>query len=224
MASPMNLGSVKVMLNKVDKKKLKDTFSSNIRVQAYFGIICVLSLLSLPEDYKIDKRNILNQWFVKLGWFWTTALLLPLSFSSIKSSDRDGVAQAIFRVITSTLIWFVSVGTFQFFDTATGIDISGHTFLMIFSNLLISSELSISNSGDNDHYVSEHKPKFILSLRILTALWDFMLIQTALYYHTILQKLIAAIWAFGSWYVMHILFYDKMQNKKSSDHVSESRL
>lgn len=196
---------------------MKETFLGNTRMQVYCAILLVCSLVSLPEDYKIDKSNILNQWFVKLGWFWTSVLVLPLLFSSIKINDRESVANAIFRIILSTILWFTSVNLFQFFDTTVGFDISGHTFLLIFSNLLISSEMRLSETNDssqsgdsNDSMLTKkHKPKIKLILMILTILWDFMLLQTALYYHTIIQKLIAAIWAFGSWYIMHILFYDK---------------
>lgn len=196
----------------------------NHRVLAYSALVLVGSLLSLPEDYKIDKRNILNQWFVKIGWFWTNALLLPLLFATIRMDDRETVAQAIFRLVASSTLWYTSVNIFQFVDTTTGFDISGHTFLLMFSNLFITSELKLTDTqivvaGDENQTkkksssitnLQAQTSRIKLSLVILSALWDFMLLQTTLYYHTIIQKAIAAIWAILSWYIMDIVFYQKV--------------
>jgi len=205
------------MLNtSIDRQRMKRTFLSNIRLQAYSAVILLCPFVSLPEDYKIGKRNILNLLFVKLGWFWTTVLLLPMIFSGIRSNDREGVARSIFRVILGSFLWFISVNTFEILDALTGFDISGHTFLLIFSNLLISSELELSKGArfsarcleEGDNLLSEkHQQKVTMAAKALTFLWDFMFIQTALYYHTFIQKFIAAIWAFSAWYLMHVTFY-----------------
>lgn len=150
------------------------------------------SILTPPEDYKIEKQNILNQWFVKLGWFWTTVVIL----ANIQRADN--LAEAVSKYISSTMIWYFSTNLFQLLDNAIGFDISGHTFLLIFSNLLISSESRLSDK--------KLAQPIRVSTLLLTTLWDFMLIQTALYYHTVLQKVIAAVWAIGSWYFLHTLF------------------
>lgn len=191
-----------------DPDRMKRTFTQNFRIPIYCGLILVCSIITIPEDYKIDKRNILNQWFVKLGWFWTSALTLPFIFANIKMEDRLDVSRATFRFIMSTIFWYMSTNLFQLLDDATGFDISGHTFLLVFSNLLITSEMKLSDTSSTDKRDSLVLPMRV-SLLVLTSLWDFMLIQTALYYHTILQKLIAAMWAIGSWYMLHILFYEK---------------
>jgi hypothetical protein len=137
-----------------------------------------------------------------LGWFWTTALTLPLMFASIKMEDKLNVSKAVFRFILSTILWYLSTNFFQILDDMLGFDISGHTFLLIFSNLLITSELKLSNQHSSTQSIR-------YSSFLLTSLWDFMLIQTALYYHTVLQKTIAALWAISSWYLLHVLFYEK---------------
>lgn len=187
----------------------------NTRILVYVFIVLVCSLLDLPEDYKIDKRNILNQWFVKNGWGWTSLAITPIIFKSIEVSDKEAVSRTIFRLIISTVLWYTSVNLFQYIDTTTGFDISGHTFLLMFSNLMIMSELKLSRTCSKQHpKISTHaqipsvtlSKIFVLSLSIL---WDFMLLQTALYYHTILQKAIAAVWAIGSWYILHHIFYHK---------------
>lgn len=205
---------------KMDKQKFRQTCTSNIRVPIYCTLVLVCSIISLPEEYKIDKRNIFNQWFVKLGWFWTCSLMLPLTFSSIKVDDRENIALAIFRIILSTILWFVSINFFQLIDDTTGFDISGHTFLLTFSNLLLTSELKHS---EQSCAVNEFKPtgaitpqSLKLPLIILRSLWDFMLLQTTLYYHTMLQKTIALVWAISSWYLVHTLFYEEIEAKSKS--------
>lgn len=205
------------MLRRINHQEVTQTCLKNTRIPIYCTLILLCSMISAPDDYRVDKRNILNQWFVKMGWFWTTILVLPLLLLNVKEDDKKSVSSAIFRFILSTVLWFLSVNLFQMFDNATGFDISGHTFLLIFSNLVITSELRLSKSlerttsngsiGEVD--VFQQSSKFIkLSLFVLTILWDFMLFQTALYYHTMIQKAIAAFWAIGSWYIMHVLFYE----------------
>lgn len=212
----------------MDFQKASKIILQNNRIKIYCGLILLCSLLSLPEDYKLDKRNLLNQWFVKLGWFWTNIFTLPIIFITTKSNDKEAVSKTIFRIITCTILWYTSVNLFQYIDDATGFDISGHTFLLMFSNLLITSELKLLESklaknrrekeilgaksaGDQFIFPESKIGKFKISLLVLTLLWDFMLIQTALYYHTIIQKVIAAIWAIGSWYLLHINFYHNLQ-------------
>lgn len=211
----------------ISRREFKDTFLGHNRILAYCVLITFCSILSLPEEYKVEKSNVLNQWFVKIGWFWTNALILPLLFLTIKNDDKENVAQATLRILSSTFLWYTSVNLFQLIDTNTGFDISGHTFLLMFSNLIINSEIKYSrlnksslkgNSRETSTTLTvlgldknEPQPLFTVKvfLFILSALWDFMLLQTALYYHTILQKAIAALWAIGSWYILHLLFYHK---------------
>lgn len=208
--------------------KMSQPIMENTRILAYCALILVCSLLNLSEDYKINKTNILNQWFVKLGWFWTNTMVLPLMFATVRADDKETVSKTIFRFVLSTILWYSSVNLFQYIDTATGFDISGHTFLMMFSNLIISSELKLSKErleADKKTFVEtkpllnrrslqEQAPIIKILPLILSALWDFMLLQTALYYHTMIQKAIAAVWAIGSWYILHMVFYHKDVDKE----------
>lgn len=201
--------------------KIGQVLLKNIRILVYISIILVCPFLDPPDEYKIDKRNILNQWFVKNGWGWTSTAITPLIFKTIEVNDKEAVSSTIFRLITSTTLWYVSVNLFQYIDTTTGFDISGHTFLLMFANLMITSELKLSSAHlKQSQLVTKNnivrtKDSSVLVIKIfvltLSILWDFMLLQTALYYHTILQKAIAAVWAIGSWYIMHHLFYQKSQ-------------
>lgn len=206
----------------MDLQGFKQTCVSNTRIPIYSALVFICSIISLPEDYKINKGNILNLWFVKLGWFWTCVLLLPYMFAGIRVDDRKNVTLAIFRVSLSTLLWYISVNFFQFIDDSTGFDISGHTFLLIYSSLLLTSEIELGEKlteniqSQSDGVVSTQSLK--LSIIIVRSLWEFMLLQTTLYYHTFLQKIIALVWSVCSWYLVHKLFYsnnksDKVDNK-----------
>lgn len=204
----------------LDHRKATRIIMQNNRIKIYCAMIVICSIVNIPEDYKLDKGNLLNQWFVKLGWFWTNVLLLPVLFMTTKSEDKDAVSKTIFKILSSTTLWYFSVNFFQYVDNMTGFDISGHTFLLMFSNLLISSELKFI---ENNYYIKDgdkrdsslRNEKFQLgplkmSLFLLTLLWDFMLFETASFYHTIVQKVIAASWAIGCWYFLHINFYNNM--------------
>ena len=47
---------------------------------------------------------------------------------------------------------------------------------------------------------------FIL-ITILSLIWDFMLVQTSMFYHTTPQKLVAAFWAFSMWGLTYKYIY-----------------
>lgn len=193
----------------------------NVRISIYCCMILVCSILSISEDYKIEKKNILNQWFVKLGWFWTNVFLIPLQFIDIGTEDKEKLFRVISKFILSSTLWYFSVNLFQFLDETISFDISGHTFLLIFSNLIINSELNFYNvkedkkqkklSSQNETIVSAIRT----SLLILSVLWDFMLVQTTLFYHTLIQKVLGASWAIGSWYILHIIYYQEAQSRST---------
>lgn len=206
-----------------DYSRLKRAVKQNIRIPIYWALILTCSLLSLPEDYKLDKRNLLNQYFVKLGWFWTSSLTLTLLLMTTRMDDRETVFKIVLKWFSSTFLWYTSTNFFEFVDKSVGFDISGHTFILIFSNLIISSELRLLNfeNATTSGFSQTHIPTIKTFLFLLSILWDFMLLQTALYYHTIIQKVIAAVWAVASWYILHITFYEEagevMKNRTNKD-------
>lgn len=205
------------MGREIDYSRLSRAIKQNVRIPVYWALVIICSILSLPEDYKLDKRNLLNQYFVKLGWFWTSSLTLTLLLLNTRTDDRESVKNIILKWFSSTFLWYLSTSFFEYVDQAVGFDISGHTFILIFSNLIISSELRLLNDDGVDRTTSEsrhqHIPTIKTSLLLLSILWDFMLLQTALYYHTIIQKFIAAVWAVGSWYILYLTFYEEAHDK-----------
>jgi len=137
--------------------------------------ICIYVLgtlmVSVVSDYKTsaasrsyfaDSENILNQWFVKLGWFWTCSLLgsfIYLTSSTISCGRPDVVRKSLFRLAIATFVWFSLTSFFELVEYKTGLcdmtkfrrkesclgnghnwkgfDISGHVFILIFCNLVI---------------------------------------------------------------------------------------
>ncbi|KAI1298708.1 Acyl-coenzyme A diphosphatase FITM2 [Halotydeus destructor] len=269
------------------------------RFMVYFGFIVIGGILAdftpiLIKAFvpiKTSKDNILNQWFVKLGWGWTLALCTPfvilttqvmnssypkdnepqrrendeqspLLSGSQPSSLSDKASKLFYMVVTpdmtrivvNTMIWYFSTNSFiaveDYFGSCIGFanksrvacqkiggswdgfDISGHTFILLYSTLSILEEVSVmvgwepfghhlnaqqqhfkkQSFGDHKQFVVYSnllKPIRILFvlLTVLTVIWDFMLIQTALYYHTMIQKAIAAIWAVAAWFLTYRLLY-----------------
>lgn len=71
-----------------------------------------------PVNYFAGKRNLLNLYFVKIGWFWTTLafiLLLITSGSTSKNAAPKAPSrylQAIFRYTLITLSWLFTTQWF----------------------------------------------------------------------------------------------------------------
>lgn len=111
-----------------------------------------------------------------------------------------------------------------------GFDISGHIFLMSFSNLIIMNELRYLfklkqfhefnylnkfNQNRRNNFVDPYRFKnettywlsLILTIIMFTimVIWDFMMIQTSLFYHNLLQKISGFIWALVSWFIIYVI-------------------
>ncbi|CAG2106411.1 unnamed protein product [Medioppia subpectinata] len=252
-------------------------------------------LISRSFMFKVAKNNVLNQWFVKIGWFWTLVLTSPLIAitSAVLADDRlkseangrltrrplsartdtkfDRLKQLVpylrtrqmFRLVFNTVVWYLSTNFFLYFEDMTGscltsqsvvginydkincvksgykwipgFDISGHTFLLIFSNLILIEESAVmigwepfghqlftqNTNNDNSELIpnpeqyrlyNKHSKivrlLFIL-ITVLSLIWDFMLLQTSLFYHTMLQKLVAAVWATTAWLLTYRYGYKR---------------
>lgn len=105
-------------------------------------------LISVVSDYKTsaasrsyfaDSENILNQWFVKLGWFWTCSILgsfIYLTSSTFSCGRPDVVRKSLFRFVNSiccilkiilfrlaiaTFVWFSLTSFFELIEYKTGL-------------------------------------------------------------------------------------------------------
>ncbi|KAJ1568247.1 fat storage-inducing transmembrane protein 2 [Cladochytrium tenue] len=94
------------------------------------------------RSFLADKRNLLNRYFAKFAWAWTTVLLLPFALSSAldRARGRPGVspatlfARAAARWAAATAFWFVLTqrpyGRRSLFDhvyvASTACSVAGH--------------------------------------------------------------------------------------------------
>jgi len=78
VAEPTSVGKFFVILLMHMCKKIL-LFDTTTKLAIYILCITVLSIITdrfpLPRTYLSDKRNALNQVFVKLGWGWTCTIL-----------------------------------------------------------------------------------------------------------------------------------------------------
>jgi len=109
-----------------------------------------------------------------------------------------------------------------------GFDISGHIFLMIFSTLIRIEELAFLLEKFDEfaefrylqytrsrsmNYATPYRFSFslfhivsLLALILLvtvTLIWDFMIVQTSFFYHTMSQKLAGFAWAVLAWAITY---------------------
>nr|CAD2123828.1 unnamed protein product [Meloidogyne enterolobii] len=224
------------------------------KVIAYLILLSILSIIAefveLPRDlYIVQKHNVFNRFGTKIGWFWTCLLLSPFMWitSLIHNESYLKAFYSQIRLLIATIGWYLWTNAFVKFEDQTGVcqglnnsskidcyngggkwipgfDVSGHTFLLLYSILIISEEsFSFKNLPSKPQLISKNLPtnqqikrfeqirKFVernfIGLFLLHLLWDFQLIVTALYYHNFLQKLVGAAIAVGCWAVTYRFWF-----------------
>lgn len=147
--------------------------NTNIKVAVYLGglfLSFIFDFFPFPKTYLSKSHNIINLYFVKLGWFWTTALTVPfvlLTSCTYCCGKKKLIYMHLSRFTIATGIWFVFTTVFAYMDhsygkcsfdqyTKTGkkgclerghswtsLDISGHAFILIWSVLVITEEAKV---------------------------------------------------------------------------------
>jgi len=204
--------------------------------------------LPLPQSYLSNKRNVFNVYFVKLGWGWTLGLLIPfisLTSSVYTSFKPSSMLKHLSRVAVGSFGWYFWVNLFVYIEELTGecegeetlssketchlqgfhwdgFDISGHTFLLTYSALVISEEIQVkrwwsterrntSAASWSDRWhalVSPLVELLFICTSLLLVLWEFMLVCTTVYFHTVHQKVLGALVALFTWYVTYGVWYE----------------
>jgi len=115
--------------------------------------------------YLANPNNFFNQFFVKLGWGWTLAAVGSFTYFTARTYSCGWshiLRRNLVRLCIATAVWFGVTQLFQVIEQSTGVcevmkytrkeacnnhgylwkgfDISGHCFLLIFSNLFIIEE------------------------------------------------------------------------------------
>ena len=177
-----------------------------------------------PQSYFSKKTNVFNVYMVKFSWGWTVGVLFLYLVASHRPSRP--LARGLARLIVATFSWyfwttlFVSIedltavceGGRSFATRSTckaqgfywnGFDISGHTFLLIHCCLVMTEEIQP---------LKDKKPRGRVLLLAwclvgLQFLWEFMLVCTALYFHTVYDKIVAAAIAIAIWGLTYQWWY-----------------
>uniref|UniRef100_A0A1B0GN37 Uncharacterized protein n=1 Tax=Phlebotomus papatasi TaxID=29031 RepID=A0A1B0GN37_PHLPP len=113
-----------------------------------------------------EPDNLFNQYFVKIGWFWTLILTTPFtlitSFILCCGDVKRMIKHHIVRIGIATVFWYVWTKLFFVFESSygrctdkrfdtkptclkagflwNGFDISGHAFILIYSSLVLIEE------------------------------------------------------------------------------------
>jgi len=245
--------------------------------------ICIYVLgvlmISVVSDYKTSStkpsyfanpNNILNRWFVKVGWFWTCLVVGSFIYltSHTYSCGRFNIIRNNFvRLAIATGAWFCVTSLFDMVEQKSGMcditkyhkkdtclasgnnwkgfDISGHCFLLIFSNLVMLEEgkayLGWERIKDfirneehrrlnddqerSDTPLTKLKNEEFLQLRnefpkrtpyvrllfclmaLLMMFWDSMLLITVLYFHMMIEKVVASGAAVLTWFGLYKFIY-----------------
>lgn len=132
----------------------------------FFGSV-IADLLTVPKSYFSNSDNFFNMYFIKWGWAWL--LLIAGSWISLASyvtccGKRPLIAKHLYRLIIATLIWKVWMWVFTYIEEVSGrcisdppirvnksnclkagyfwsgLDISGHTFIIIYTTLILAEE------------------------------------------------------------------------------------
>lgn len=145
-------------------------FDTNLKIALYLGALFLLSLiadvLTFPKSYFSRSDNIFNQYFVKIGWFWTLFLTVPYvlltSYTTCCGKKRLIATGHLSRLLVATVFWYVWTTMFNVIETKygrcnsrgfddkisclknghfwNGFDISGHCFILIYSSLVMIEE------------------------------------------------------------------------------------
>lgn len=167
-------------------------FHTDLKVGLYLAALFFISIICdfapVPKSYMSRSDNIFNQYFVKMAWGWNLLFLIPFSLMTSYvycCGNRDKIFRNHFpRIIIATGVWYFWTSAFNVIEAMfgkcnaraftskelclkngymwTGLDISGHSFILIYGSLVLIEECrsiinweSIKNFVRNeDHYRS----------------------------------------------------------------------
>ncbi|CAK1586153.1 unnamed protein product [Parnassius mnemosyne] len=153
-------------------------YDTNLKIAIYLGALFLLSLIAdvftFPKTYFSRSDNVFNQYFVKIGWFWTLFLTVPyvlLTSFTICCGNRKLIISAhLSRLVIATFCWYIWTTIFNIIETKygrcnsrsfdnkisclknghfwNGFDISGHCFILIYSSLVMIEEARAINGWE----------------------------------------------------------------------------
>lgn len=135
---------------------------------ALFLVSLIADFAPMPKTYFSRSDNVFNRYFVKWGWGWLLTVTIPwlaLTAHTIGCGKRSVLLKHFSRLIVATFAWFMWTKLFTIIEATcgrcintrefelqtkvkclqagkfwSGFDISGHTFILIYSSLILAEE------------------------------------------------------------------------------------
>ncbi|XP_066587831.1 acyl-coenzyme A diphosphatase FITM2 [Prorops nasuta] len=135
---------------------------------AIFVVSLIADFITMPRTYFSRSDNALNQYFVKWGWGWLLTVTVPwvvLTAHTLGCGRRSILLKHLGRLFIATVAWLLWIKMFNYVETNygrclntkdvflqsktkclqagkfwSGLDISGHTFILIYSSLILAEE------------------------------------------------------------------------------------
>lgn len=191
--SPSSIGLVLItMIIHICKKSLLFDARLKVAIYlgTIFIVSLIADFVTMPKTYFSVSDNILNRVFVKWGWAWLLLVTIPwiaLTSHTIGCGKKNILIKHIIRIILATIAWNLWTKTFNFIETNygrcntkdynlqtkskciqagffwSGFDISGHTFILIYSSLILAEEGStfIGWEGIKDYIIMEEHSRTV---------------------------------------------------------------
>ncbi|KAI4503747.1 hypothetical protein M0802_001150 [Mischocyttarus mexicanus] len=167
--SSIGLILVTMFLHVCKKSLLFDTrLKVAIYCGTIFTISLVADFVIMPRSYFSRSDNALNRYFVKWGWGWLLVVTIPwivLTSHTLGCGRRSILLKHLARLLLATFAWLMWTRLFNYIETNfgrcvntkesqlqfkvkclqagkfwNGFDISGHTFILIYSSLILAEE------------------------------------------------------------------------------------
>ncbi|KAK6471902.1 fat storage-inducing transmembrane protein 2-like [Huso huso] len=175
---------------------------------------------------------------------WLLLPFISISNFYISKKDPVFVLQRLSSLLVGTVVWYTCTHFFIFIEDLTGAcyesesmdiikmdyssklackksglfwsgyDISGHSFLLAYSTLIILEETALMNDLKN---ISQRPPEsvraivsvFYIALNVLVVIWIWMFFCTSVYFHDFTHKLCGTSFGILAWYVTYRIWYQK---------------
>ncbi|XP_072754864.1 acyl-coenzyme A diphosphatase FITM2 [Anoplolepis gracilipes] len=167
--SSIGLILITMLLHVCKKSLLFDTrLKVAIYCGTIFLISLIADFITMPRTYFSRSDNALNQYFVKWSWGWLLSVIVPwvaLTAHTVGCGRRPILLRHLARVALATIAWLAWTKLFNYIETNfgrclgtrsnlmqskakclqsgkfwSGFDISGHTFILIYSSLILAEE------------------------------------------------------------------------------------
>ncbi|MFT7804699.1 Fit2 protein-like [Arapaima gigas] len=170
-------------------------------------------------------------------------LLPFIALSNSYNRHWNFVLQRLSSQLVSTAIWCMFTGLFIYVEDLTGVcyephstqvlhgefsskvecqkagfrwngyDVSGHSFILSYSTLVIAEELVPMVSLKEDAFSQVHTSIILdvlyVALNAIVAVWIWMFGCTSLYFHDMAQKLLGTAFGLVGWYITYHVWYLK---------------